>query len=132
MPRAVVRRQPARTAKTWTRRLVVAFVATGVAIVPWQPAQALRTRTPRLRCNLRRALLLYCLTLPFALLPVFGYGTVLGTAAIAYTLFGIEEIGVEIEDPFGTDDNDLPLDDICRNIDRNLRALLPATHTQQD
>jgi putative membrane protein len=82
--------------------------------------------------HLRRALLLYCLTLPFALLPVFGYGTILATGAIAYTLFGIEEIGVEIEDPFGTDDNDLPLDDICRNIDRNLRAFLPAEQTQQD
>lgn len=82
--------------------------------------------------HLRRALMLYCVTLPFALLPVFGYGTVLGTAAIAYTLFGIEEIGVEIEDPFGTDDNDLPLDRICSNIDRNLRAFLPTDHAQED
>jgi putative membrane protein len=82
--------------------------------------------------HLRRALLLYCLTLPFALLPVFGYGTILGVAAISYTLLGIEEIGVEIEDPFGTDDNDLPLDQICSNIDRNLRAFLPATQSQQD
>ena len=82
--------------------------------------------------HLRRALLLYCVTLPFALLPVFGYGTIVATAAIAYTLLGIEEIGVEIEDPFGTDDNDLPLDDICRNIDRNLRGFLPAQQTQQD
>ena len=82
--------------------------------------------------HLRRALLLYCLTLPFALLPVFGYGTILGVAAISYTLLGIEEIGVEIEDPFGTDDNDLPLDQICSNIDRNLRAFLPAAQTQQD
>ena len=82
--------------------------------------------------HLRRALLLYCLTLPFALLPVFGYGTILGVAAISYTLLGIEEIGVEIEDPFGTDDNDLPLDQICSSIDRNLRAFLPATQSQQD
>jgi putative membrane protein len=43
---------------------------------------------------------------------------------IAYTLFGIEEIGVQIEDPFGADDNDLPLEDICTKIEANLRMLL--------
>ena len=37
--------------------------------------------------------------------------------------FGIEEIGVEIEDPFGVDDNDLPLEKICGTIERNLLAL---------
>jgi ion channel-forming bestrophin family protein len=29
---------------------------------------------------------------------------------VAYAMFGIDEIGVEIEDPFGYDPNDLPLD----------------------
>jgi putative membrane protein len=80
--------------------------------------------------HLRRALLLYCLTLPFALLEAFGYGTIAVSTAISYILFGIEEIGVEIEDPFGVDDNDLPLDAICRTIDRNLRALLPESATR--
>ncbi|MFO0760071.1 MAG: bestrophin family ion channel [Byssovorax sp.] len=82
--------------------------------------------------HLRRALVLYCLTLPFALLPSFGYATIAATAIVAYILLGIEEIGVEIEDPFGTDDNDLPLDDICRTIDGNLRSLLPAGQTFTD
>lgn len=76
--------------------------------------------------HLRRALMAYCLTLPFALLPSFGWGTFFATVAIAYTMFGIEEIGVEIEDPFGVDDNDLPLERICQTIDGNLRALLPS------
>jgi ion channel-forming bestrophin family protein len=76
--------------------------------------------------HLRRALILYCFTLPFALVDTFGWVTVLATFLVAYVFFGIEEIGVEIEDPFGMDDNDLPLDTICDNIQNNLLALLPA------
>jgi len=37
-----------------------------------------------------------------------------------YAFIGIEEIGVEIEDPFGTDPNDLPLDKICQTIQSTL------------
>lgn len=74
--------------------------------------------------HLRRALLIYCITLPFALLEPFGWYTVLDVLLVAYIYFGIEEIGVEIEDPFGVDDNDLPLEAICQTIERNLLATL--------
>jgi ion channel-forming bestrophin family protein len=74
--------------------------------------------------HLRRALLLYCATLPFALIDPFGWYTVLDTFVVAYIFFGIEEIGVEIEDPFGEDDNDLPLEDLCRTIENNLLETL--------
>lgn len=74
--------------------------------------------------HLRRALILYCLTLPFALLDSFGWSTVIDTLLIAYIFFGIEEIGVEIEDPFGEDDNDLPLENICNTIEENLLAVI--------
>jgi putative membrane protein len=39
---------------------------------------------------------------------------------VAYIFFGIEEIGVEIEGPFGFDDNDLPLEAICQTIRHNV------------
>ncbi|MBX6312101.1 MAG: hypothetical protein IRY99_04160 [Isosphaeraceae bacterium] len=74
--------------------------------------------------HLRRALILYCFTLPFALVRDFGWSTILATLLVAYIFFGIEEIGVEIEDPFGTDDNDLPLGDLCARIERDLLALI--------
>lgn len=74
--------------------------------------------------HLRRALLLYCFTLPFALLADFGWGTILDTLLVTYVFFGIEEIGVEIEDPFGQDANDLPLEAICQTIERNLMAFI--------
>jgi putative membrane protein len=74
--------------------------------------------------HLRRALIVYCLTLPFALVEPFGWEAVFATLLIVYTLLGIEEIGVEIEGPFGDDANDLPLEQICATIDSNLQALL--------
>jgi putative membrane protein len=75
--------------------------------------------------HLRRAIILYCLTLPFALSKDYGWSTLLATLLIAYLFFGVEEIGVEIEDPFGHDTNDLPLDLLCEKIDLSLASMLP-------
>ncbi|MGC4054100.1 MAG: bestrophin family ion channel [Paludibaculum sp.] len=73
--------------------------------------------------HLRRALVVYCFTLPFALVGTFGWFTLLDVLLIAYTFFGIEEIGVEIEGPFGDDANDLPMRDISETIRRNLYSM---------
>jgi putative membrane protein len=73
--------------------------------------------------HLRRALVLYCYTLPFALVSSYGWYTIMDVTIISYVFFGIEEIGVEIEGPFGDDDNDLPLEDICETIYRNVYAI---------
>jgi putative membrane protein len=73
--------------------------------------------------HLRRGLIIYCFTLPFALVDTFGWFTILDVLLIAYTFFGIEEIGVEIEGPFGNDENDLPLPEICTTIRNNLYDL---------
>lgn len=81
--------------------------------------------------HLRRALTLYCLTLPFALIEAYGWSTILDTLLVAFIFFGIEEIGVEIEDPFGEDDNDLPLEQICTNIDNNLQAVIEASRAPE-
>ncbi|MBL8179915.1 MAG: hypothetical protein JNK48_34865 [Bryobacterales bacterium] len=76
--------------------------------------------------HLRRALVIYCFTLPFALVETFGWTTVLDTLLVSYVFFGIEEIGVEIEGPFGYDDNDLPLEQMCDAIRHNVQALAGA------
>lgn len=74
--------------------------------------------------HLRRALIVYLATLPMALVRDFGWATVPAMLLIAYILLGVEEIGVEIEDPFGDDDNDLPLRSLCETIENNLRGVL--------
>jgi putative membrane protein len=53
----------------------------------------------------------------------FNWGTGLLASLISFTVFGIEEIGIEIENPFGHDPNDLPLDTICTTMQRNIEDL---------
>ena len=77
--------------------------------------------------HLRRALIIFCVSLPFALIENFGVWSIPVSMLVSYIFFGIEEIGVEIEDPFGTDPNDLPLEQFCAVIERNLRQLAPTS-----
>lgn len=72
--------------------------------------------------HLRRGLILYCYSLPFALVNDFDWIAILLTLLVAYVFFGIEEIGVEIEGPFGYDENDLPLERFCEVIEKDLLA----------
>ncbi len=73
---------------------------------------------------LRRLTLLYCGLIPFSLVENLGYWTVLVTGLIAFVLLGVEALATEIENPFGYDDNDLALDDFCRNISRNIDQMV--------
>jgi ion channel-forming bestrophin family protein len=59
---------------------------------------------------------LFCFTAPFALVDALKGFTPLGAGVLAYALLGIDEIGVEIEDPFGDDPNDLPMDRVLQTI----------------
>jgi ion channel-forming bestrophin family protein len=74
--------------------------------------------------HLKQLLLLYCLLLPFQVVDELRWWTAPAVALVSFTLFGIEAIGVEIENPFGTDPNDLPLDTICNTIERNIDDLI--------
>ncbi len=73
---------------------------------------------------LHRTAYLYCLLLPFGLVDTIRYATPLVTLVVAYTIFGLDALGDEIEEPFGTLDNDLPLDAICRTIEIDVRTAL--------
>jgi putative membrane protein len=70
---------------------------------------------------LHRTAYLYCFLLPFGIVDLTGFMTPLVVAIVAYTFFGLDALGDEIEEPFGTSDNDLPLDAICRSIESDLR-----------
>ena len=64
------------------------------------------------------------MSLPVFFGSEFGYTTVPITIIVLYVFASIELIAEEIEDPFGEDDNDLPLDDICNRIKTNLNEIL--------
>lgn len=74
--------------------------------------------------HLKQLLLIYCLTLPFQLVDQLYWWTAPIICIISFAVFGIEEIGIEIENPFGCDPNDLPLDDICRTMQLNIEDLI--------
>eukprot|EP00966_Prymnesium_polylepis_P062826 1458233-Prymnesium_polylepis.1 len=75
--------------------------------------------------HLRTFMLVWLLVLPFVLLAKVQWGTVPLSFAIFYAIVGVEMIGVEIENPFGHDFNDLPLDSITNDtIANNLLELL--------
>jgi putative membrane protein len=70
--------------------------------------------------HIKLFLVLFCFSVPFAMVESMGWLTPLAAAIVGFALFGIDEIGVEIEDPFGHDANDLPLDRIGETIRRDL------------
>ncbi len=74
--------------------------------------------------HLRQLLLIYCLLLPFQIVNEFHFWTGIVVALISFTVFGIEEIALEIENPFGHDPNDLPLDTICTTMHHNIEDLI--------
>ncbi|AWN37988.1 bestrophin family protein [Methylobacterium radiodurans] len=66
---------------------------------------------------LYRTAWLYCLFLPVGLSGSLGWATPAAVALVAYTFFGLDALGDELEEPFGTDPNDLPLDAMLRTVD---------------
>jgi ion channel-forming bestrophin family protein len=74
--------------------------------------------------HLKQLILLYCLSLPFQMVGSLGWWTAPVVVLISFTLFGIEAIGIEIENPFGRDPNDLPLDAICETMLKNIQDLI--------
>ena len=45
-------------------------------------------------------------------------------AFFIYALVGIEEIGLEIEDPFGDDPNDLPIVQLTNGVIKDIQDVL--------
>jgi ion channel-forming bestrophin family protein len=76
--------------------------------------------------HVRQLLTVYLASLPLALVGPLGVWSLPGVALVAFGLLGIDRAGREIEDPFGTDDNDLPLDSIVEAITRDLTVFAGA------
>ncbi len=75
----------------------------------------------------KQFVLLYALIMPFGLVREFGYGTVIASMFTFFATMGLELLATEIEEPFGTDRNDLPLDDLADRIATDTRHILTAT-----
>ena len=69
---------------------------------------------------LHRIVAIYCIALPFGLVPLLHSVTQLWLH-LSDTLLGIDALGDEIEELFGHDDNDLPLLKLTTMIEHNVR-----------
>jgi ion channel-forming bestrophin family protein len=72
----------------------------------------------------KKFITIYIVTLPIGFVTQSGYMTIPIAVLISYVLLSVELIAEEIEDPFGRDINDLPLDDLATKIRENIREIL--------
>jgi ion channel-forming bestrophin family protein len=73
---------------------------------------------------LKKVIFLYVFTMPIGFVIEFKYWAVPIVSIIFYIFASIEVLAEEIEDPFGTDANDLPTDTIYNTIKDNLEEIL--------
>ena len=74
--------------------------------------------------HMRQVLALYVLVLPFGVVENMGWWAVPVVALVAFTLYGIEGIGRQLEDPFGYDRNDIKMDAIVEDMRVEVETLL--------
>lgn len=73
---------------------------------------------------IKKFIFIYVVTLPFGWVFSLGYFVVPIVPFILYVLASLELIAEEIENPFGYDANDLPVDQICTNIEKHVVEIL--------
>ncbi|MGG9960998.1 bestrophin family protein [Ferruginibacter sp. SUN106] len=73
---------------------------------------------------IKKFIFFYVMTLPWGYVFNLGYLVIPVVGFIFYVLASLELIAEEIEDPFGTDSNDLPMDKMCANIQKQVDELL--------
>ncbi|MDQ1208688.1 putative membrane protein [Acinetobacter baylyi] len=73
---------------------------------------------------LNRTVYFFCFMLPFSLGSTLGLATPILVGVLTYTFLGLDALSTEIEEPFGTQSNDLPLDSMVRMIEIELLSTL--------
>ena len=73
---------------------------------------------------IKKFIVIYVLTLPFGFVFTLGLLAIPVVMFIFYVLASLELIAEEIEDPFGTDQNDLPMERIAATIKGNVEEVL--------
>jgi putative membrane protein len=73
---------------------------------------------------IKKFIFFYVLTLPLGYVSNMGYLIIPVVIFIFFVLASLEIIAEEIEDPFGRDTNDLPMQRIAENIKKNMVEIL--------
>lgn len=75
---------------------------------------------------IRQSIAIYLSTLPWGVVDLLAWWTVPVTLVVGYFMVGIEVLAEDVEEPFGTGDDDLQLDALCETIDRSVREIVRA------
>ncbi|UIR56722.1 hypothetical protein LZQ00_02640 [Sphingobacterium sp. SRCM116780] len=73
---------------------------------------------------IKKFIILYTASLPIGYVFSIGYFVIAAVPFIFYVLASLELIGESIEEPFGTDSDDLPIDKIAQNIKKHSHEVL--------
>lgn len=73
---------------------------------------------------LKKFIIIYCFSLPVGYIFSLHYLIIPFVVFVFYVLASLEVIAEEIEDPFGADANDLPLDRMCETVRKSLKEIL--------
>ncbi|RIW16202.1 hypothetical protein D0X99_07475 [Algoriphagus lacus] len=73
---------------------------------------------------IKKFIMLYTLSLPIGYAYMLGYFAAPIVAFVFYVLASLELIAEEIEEPFGMDENDLPMEKMSENIQRQVEEIL--------
>ncbi|WP_294299223.1 bestrophin family protein [uncultured Chryseobacterium sp.] len=73
---------------------------------------------------IKKFIILYVLALPIAYVINIGNYIIPLTVFIYYVLMSLELIAEEIEDPFNNDENDIPMETIAQNIEKNVHQIM--------
>ena len=73
---------------------------------------------------IKKFIFFYVMTLPFGYVFTLGYFVIPIVTFVFYVLASLEIIAEEVEDPFGGDENDLPIDKIAANIHKHVNEIL--------
>ena len=66
----------------------------------------------------------FCLVLPLGLVPDLGYFTPLGSALVGFMFLALDQVGIDLEDPFEGKVHDVPMQAITQAIELDLHQMI--------
>ena len=66
----------------------------------------------------------FCLVLPLGLVRDLGYFTPLGSALVGFMFLALDQVGIDLEDPFEGKEHDVPMQAITRTIELDLHQMI--------
>ncbi len=72
----------------------------------------------------KKFIILYVMALPVAYVISMGLFMIPLTVFVYYVLMSLEIIAEEIEDPFNNDENDIPMETLAQNIEKNIHQII--------